>query len=479
MYVNRRTISAGIFSVLVLLSLQGMAGAVMLGAWTSTGSLVTGRWNQTATTLADGRVLVAGGIDTNNHILSSCEIYDPSTGLWSATGSLATGRFIHTATLLPSGLVLVAGGTDGNYDQLTSCEIYNPSTGKWAATGSLKTARAQHTATLLPNGQVLAAGGANGCELYNPSSGAWTQTGALLTGRWNHTATLLSNGTVLVTGGLTFGSSPVTLVSSELYDPSSGGWTSTGSLSAARWGHTATLFSDGKVLVAGGAGVWTNNGANADILSDCEIYNPSNGVWTTTGSLGAARAIHTATLLPGGKVLAAGGQGASDTALSGCELYDESAGAWTATGSLAAGVYGQTASLLTAYGVVLAAGGNSNSGVIPGCETFNPSTPATDGIWQNAANLGGGWHWLNWFGYFNTDNSPWIYHDTLGWLYPYGTSTDSIWFYDPVMNVFLWTSATVYPYVYRAGDGAWLYYDVGSSSPCWFFNFSNNSWESH
>ena len=99
-------------------------------------------------------------------------------------------------------------------------------------------------------------------------------------------------------------------------------------------------------------------------------------------------------------------------------------------------------------------------------------------VWPNVSNLGNGWNYLTWFGYFNAGNSPWIYHNTLDWLYPYGTSTDNLWFYDPAMGAFWWTSATVYPYVYRARDGAWLYYDVGSTNPRWFFNFSTNVWES-
>ena len=99
------------------------------------------------------------------------------------------------------------------------------------------------------------------------------------------------------------------------------------------------------------------------------------------------------------------------------------------------------------------------------------------GLWQDAQVLSGGWDWLSWFGYFNINSSPWIYHMQHGWLYPYGTSTDSIWFYDPEMNSFWWTSAADYPYVYRASDGAWLYYKEGSSNPRWFYNFSTNQWE--
>lgn len=102
-------------------------------------------------------------------------------------------------------------------------------------------------------------------------------------------------------------------------------------------------------------------------------------------------------------------------------------------------------------------------------------TQQSAGPWQSASNLGSGWEWLSWFGSFCTSYSPWIYHSTLGWLYPYGTSANSIWFYDPQMKAFWWTSATAYPYVYRS-DGVWLFYEIGSS-PRKFYNFKTSSWE--
>ncbi|MDR3568212.1 MAG: fibronectin type III domain-containing protein [Syntrophobacteraceae bacterium] len=85
-------------------------------------------------------------------------------------------------------------------------------------------------------------------------------------------------------------------------------------------------------------------------------------------------------------------------------------------------------------------------------------------LWQNNYNLGSGWFWLNWFGEFAPiPNTGWIYHETLGWLYVYGSSTDSLWFYDPAMGKngdFWWTSASVYPYLYRASNSHWLWYSV-------------------
>jgi hypothetical protein len=122
---------------------------------------------------------------------------------------------------------------------------------------------------------------------------------------------LLPNGKVLVAGG--DGSSGY-LASAELYDPATGIWMATGSLSTARYDHTATLLPNGKILVAGGY--------NGGYLASAELYNPANGTWTATGSLGTARELHTATLLPNGMVLVAGGYNFSSGSLASAELYD-------------------------------------------------------------------------------------------------------------------------------------------------------------
>src|SRR5690349_6723749 len=139
--------------------------------FSQTGDLNDGRYEQTATLLPSGKVLVAGGL---RHIPSpyggfyinvswgSAELYDPAAGLWSSCGSLVTSRVDHTATLLPNGKVLVAGGyfDDGEINgRLASAELYDPATGAWSSTGSLSAPRRGATATLLPNGKVLVAGG--------------------------------------------------------------------------------------------------------------------------------------------------------------------------------------------------------------------------------------------------------------------------------------------------------------------------------
>jgi hypothetical protein len=130
----------------LLLVTAGTAGA----AFTTTGSLATGRAQATATRLPDGKVLVAGGeID---HVQSRvvAELYDPATGTFSPTGNMVNGRSGHTATLLPDGTVLMVGGY--GVGAATSAEIYNPATGRFSTTGSLGIGRTVHTATLLPDG---------------------------------------------------------------------------------------------------------------------------------------------------------------------------------------------------------------------------------------------------------------------------------------------------------------------------------------
>ncbi len=332
------------------------------GGWGSPPVMATPREEHTATMLANGQLLVAGGLNGSG-ALASAELFDVVKEQWTATGNLNTARYGHTATLLPSGQVLVAAGVvDSLSDVSASAELYDPASGKWTATaGNLNTARSNHTATLLTNGQVLVAAGedsshqnSKSAELYDPASGKWTATSNLNTARQTHTATLLPNGKVLVAGGVD-GSLNVS-ASAELYDPASGNWTATNNLNIARRNHTATLLSNGKVLIAGGSGTNDNFGQ----LASAELYDPASGTWTVTGSLATARDFATATLLPNGKVLIACGQGNNTGPLASAEMYDPGSGKWTTAGNLNIARQSHTATLVSNDIVLVTGGGNAN-----------------------------------------------------------------------------------------------------------------------
>jgi large repetitive protein len=347
--------------------------ALAAGVWTPTGSLQTGRDYHTATRLADGKVLVAGGY-TGSASLASGELYDPATGQWSPGGILAHARFRHTATLLTNGKVLVAGGFNDLEGALASAELYDPDLGAWFPAGTLKTSRRDHTATPLPNGQVLIAGGSNSidgtlasAEVYDPATGQWSISSSLQTGRMIHTGTLLASGQVLVAGGLDGNSNYLSSAVLFLKILTAYLWTSTGDLVHARYNHSATLLRNGKVLVAGGHGV-----ISGDFIDTAELYNPAFGSWAAFP--GPKRIHHTATLLVSGKVLMAGGMGPG-ISHSSTLVYDPGTGAWLPTGSLNFGRITHTATLLT-DGRVLVAGGVDGSTIRTSAELYREALTA-------------------------------------------------------------------------------------------------------
>ena len=331
--------------------------AASTGTWTNTGSLLVRQDYLEYALLANGKVLVIDDFG------ETAEIYDPATGVWTATGGLHVARVNFSTTLLADGRVLVAGGWNSQSEYLTSAEVYDPQTGTWRLTGTMNHRRGYHTGTLLPNGNVLVTGGIDvfssvtaTAEIYNPNTGTWTLTGPMNSGRSVYLSTLVPNGNVLVAGG--FSANALYLTNSELYDPNSGTWTQTGPLNVARTatrtGHsTATLLANGKVLAAGD-NVYQGN-VNGT-LDSAELFDPTSGTWTMTGSLPGPRSDHTATLLLNGQVLVAGGTDGTAN-LSSAVLYDPATGSWTTTTPLFAAHEDQGASLLP-NGTVLVMGGN-------------------------------------------------------------------------------------------------------------------------
>jgi hypothetical protein len=347
----------------------------------ATGNLQTGRVVATATLLNNGSVLIAGGNNVRGGpSLSSAEMYDPVAATFTLTGSLNTPRSGHTATLLNNGMVLVVGGSGSS----TNAELFNPTAGTFSLTGTLSAGRFEQTATLLPNGMVLIAGGYDltsavlaSAELYNPTTGSFTLTGSMQAARQGATATLLNNGTVLVAGGSSDTSGDFPLTSAEIYNPTTGLFASTGSLVTARSAATAALLNNGNVLIAGGSI------ANTTTTGSAEIFNATNGTFSATGSLSNPRTSHSMTLLNNGTVLVTGGANFSTgipllvTAISTSELYNPATGTFAAGANLNTARLGQTARLLN-NGTVLVAGGAFFTGqtrnVLSSAELYVPGT---------------------------------------------------------------------------------------------------------
>ena len=329
------------------------------------GILKAPRTAHTATKLADGTVVMIGGIDYSNSPTAKVEQYDPITGNWSLLANLKNNIELHTTTLLKDGTLLVAGGVDGTGSFLDSTEIYNVSSGGSTTAGpSLALgARAAHTADLLSDGKVLIAGGKNHSgvlatvEIFDPSVPNFTDAGiSLTTAREIHTSTVLDDGSILFVGGF---DGTHALSSSELYAASSSSTSSSLSteiapLSEERVAHTATKLQDGRVLIVGGL-----KGAGA--IASTEIFDPAHNSWSAGPSLNHARGYHTATLLADGRVVITGGSNGS-SAVAETELFDPSSpSSWIQLPSLNTPRYGHTASL-TADGKIIVIGGINAAG---------------------------------------------------------------------------------------------------------------------
>lgn len=355
---------------------QGVTGTATIiakGAGSvNAGNLNFARSQHLSVTLADGKVLVLGGIDANGQAVPQAELFDPATAQFSLTGSMLNPRTHFNAVRLQDGRVLVVGGG------FNAAEIYDPATGAFAPAGNTTMARSDSAATVMNDGRVLITGGVYdpssynylpSAEIYDPQSGTFTATEPMIAGRREHSSTLLQDGRVLIVGG----DQTVQEGNAEIFDPATGVFTATGSMPVQRFSHTATRLQDGRVLIAAGYGTET-------LPVDAFLYDPASGAFSPAGSLHTSRYATNAALLPDGRVLVGGGFAWYYSTAS-VEIWDPSSQTFAISKELNSRRGFGAASLLN-DGEVLFTGGNNNDGVqqndtVNSAELYSGSTTLT------------------------------------------------------------------------------------------------------
>jgi hypothetical protein len=339
------------------------------GSVVEIGGMHTARACHTSTLLPNGKVLIAGGFagsGAESQPYNSAEIYDPELRRFQTAGSMLIGRSGHTATLLRIGKVLIVGGWTGRYDVRRTAELYDAASNKFSPTGEMGTERADSTAALLADGRVLISGGVDrnmnalsSAELYDPVSGVFVPAGNMKEPHGAaHTATVLRDGKVLITGGGS-GRYPSQTIyrAAELYDPATGKFTTTGPMMVARHKHAAVLLPDNRVLIVGGS----DNRDWRGQYSSAELYDPLTGKFTATADMSTTRfkLPDAIVLLPGGKVLVAGGG-------SFAEIYDPAKRIFSRTGgSLGSAHFFASATLLPDGQALITGGYYESDGALP------------------------------------------------------------------------------------------------------------------
>ena len=295
------------------------------GVWQATAPMNQARRGHQAVVLGDGRVMVAGGI-ADSELLSSVEIYDPGPARWTTMAPMSVPRLGNTLTLLTNGSVLVTGGTSaetasGSGGNQTirpdsTAEVFNVAANRWTKTsGTMSTPRFEHTATALDDGRVLVAGGQGPpisgvssalatTEIYDPAVDSFRKSNDMSDARFNHTALKLPDRSIMVIGGAGGTNGDTSLSTAEVFNPGDGSWNAAGALTGSRSGHVAAVFSDGRVLVAGGESL--TRGARRS-LATAEIFNLEKREWQSAGNMNCPRSEASATLLGDGSVIVVAG----------------------------------------------------------------------------------------------------------------------------------------------------------------------------
>jgi hypothetical protein len=338
------------------------------------------RAGATATLLQNGMVLIAGGSSTSSSVRADAVLYNPTTDTFSTLASkMSASREFATATLLANGKVLIAGGLDapGPSPITQTTDLFDPTTDTFTQGPSMSSAREHAAAVALSNGTVLIAGGDSGSsanalsttDIYDPATNTFNSGGgpAMNHPRTQLMATTLYTGDALFAGGDSEGTSDST---AELYILKNATFSNPIAMAnGGRQAGTATLLPTGNVLIAGGFTVTPESSPQS--LKSTELFLTVNNVFQSPRavSMNAARDDMTATLTPSGTVLIAGGDQATvATSLSSTELYFANSDTFapvTNTQSLSVGRASATATLFQNGQVLIAGGFNATSTSAP------------------------------------------------------------------------------------------------------------------
>jgi N-acetylneuraminic acid mutarotase len=299
---------------------------------------------------------------------------------------------LRSATILVGSCVVVAGCGSKPADIGSARPSPSPSLIYTSAPsiGHMRTARAHHTATLLLDGRVLVAGGAAAslsgpalatAEIYDPATDSWATTTSMQAGREFHTATLLADGRLLVLGGQTQASNmgipdQRPLASAEIFDPHGGTWSTVKPMPHTRIGQTATLLPSGKVLVAGG----TDQAA--------DLYEPATDTWSSAGRVPTmTRPEQTATTLADGRVLLAPGFTADGMPSGPTAVYSPSTNSWATAAPMTWGRTEAVGATLLSNGDVLVVGESAAGVAVSTAEVFTPSRNTWTAVLADTPNM--------------------------------------------------------------------------------------------
>ena len=365
-------------------------------AWVRAGALNDDRVVPHLVLLGTGEVLVVGADNVCEVAIDgsdSAEVGNPLIGEWSMTARLPSRRVGPVVVALADGRALVTAGMTGENEGAiakSSTVVFDPATRKWSSSGLLDTARINPAAAVLRDGRVLVAGGLlidgthdprglESAELWDPTRGTWSRTGSLAGPRIGAVAVTLTDGRALVVGGLPGPSAEeVARTTAETYDPATGRWTSAGTLAAPRAGFSLVALQDGGALVIGGSPTWVFDARRTgEGTASAERFDAASRTWSRTNDMAKPAAGAAAVTMQDGRVLVVAGTDA--------EIYDPATGTWSATRPIPDGRNDASAVLLDDGSVLVAGGWSVWVPGTPSCPDplsqlwrFVPGSPSLD-----------------------------------------------------------------------------------------------------